>query len=114
MTSAPARTWEAEYSAVTVHQLAHQRIPVAGRVVHHLLGVKIVARAAAFDHVAGESEGRSAETDHGNFAAKCFATRLYGFGDITEFGGAVGAELGDIFAEVRTGFSMTGPSPAEK
>ena len=48
-----------------VDQLAHQRIPVGRRVVHHFLGVEIVAGAAAFDHVAGESEGRSAEADDG-------------------------------------------------
>ena len=80
-----------------IHQLAHQRIPVGGRVVHHLLGVEIVARAAAFDHVAGESEGRSAETDYGNFAREMFRYQAHGFGDVAEFGGAVGAELSHVF-----------------
>ncbi len=80
-----------------VDQLAHQLIPVSGRVVHHFLGVEIVARAAAFDHVAGEGEGSSAETDDGNFSCKMFRNQGDRFGDITKFGSAVGAELGYIF-----------------
>ncbi len=55
-----------------VNQLAHQLIPVSGRVVHHFLGVEIMTRAAAFDHITGKSEGRSAETDDGNFIGEMF------------------------------------------
>jgi hypothetical protein len=67
------------------------------RVVHHLLGVEIVAGAAAFDHVAGEGEWRSAETDDGNFFCEMFRYETHGLGDIAKFGGAVGAELCDVF-----------------
>jgi len=80
-----------------VDQLAHQLIPVSGRVVHHLLGVEIMTRAAAFDHVTRKSEGRSAETDDGDFVGEMFRNQAHGFGDISELGGAVGAKLGDIF-----------------
>src|SRR5580698_11437317 len=80
-----------------VDQFAHQRIPVGGSVIYHLLGVKIVAGAAAFNHVAGEGEGRSAKSDDWNSSREMFRNQANGFGDIAEFGGAVGAELGDVF-----------------
>ena len=56
------------------NQLAHQCVPVSGRVVHHFLGVDVVARASTFDHVAGEGEGSAAESDDGERSPKCFAT----------------------------------------
>ena len=74
-------------------QLAHQRVPVGGRVVHHFFGVDIIAGAAAFDHVAGESEGGSAETDDGNRSGEMFRDQTHGFGDVAKFGGAIGAEV---------------------
>jgi len=55
----------------------------------YLLGVEIMTRAAAFDHVTRKSEGRSAETMTGILLAKCFATKPTAFGDISELGGAV-------------------------
>ena len=78
-------------------QLAHQRIPVSRGVVHHLLGVEVMARAAAFDHVAGEGKRRSAETDDGKFSGKMFRDETHSFGDIAKFSGAVSAELGNVF-----------------
>ena len=33
----------------------------------------------------------------GSRSAKCFATRAHGFGDIAKFGGAVGAQVRDVF-----------------
>src|ERR1700728_2676504 len=65
-----------------VDQLAHQLVPRGGRVVHHLLGVEIVARASAFDHVAGQGERRSAKTDDGNFSGEVFGDDTHRFGDI--------------------------------
>ena len=44
-------------------ELLHQERPCAVVGVHHLFGFDVVARAAAFDHVAGEGEGRAAEAD---------------------------------------------------
>ena len=44
-------------------ELLHEQGPGAVVGVHHLLGFDVVARAAAFDHVAGEGEGRAAEAD---------------------------------------------------
>jgi hypothetical protein len=79
-----------------VDQLAHQLIPINGRVVHHLLRVQVVARGAAFDHVAGKGKGSSAETDHGNFPGEMLRDDAYSLGDVAEFSGAVGAELGNV------------------
>jgi len=53
-----------------IDQLAHQLVPCGGRVVHHFLGVKVVARASAFDHVAGEGEWGSTETDDGKVSGE--------------------------------------------
>src|SRR5271169_4770718 len=78
-------------------QLAHQSIPVGRGVVHHLLGVEVVAGAAALDHVAGQGEGRSAEADDGDAAGEMLRDQAYRFGDIPEFSGAVGAEVGYVF-----------------
>ena len=44
-------------------ELLHEEGPGAVVGVHHLLGFDVVAGAAAFDHVAGEGEGCSAEAD---------------------------------------------------
>src|SRR5579862_8311057 len=37
-------------------ELAHECIPVGGTVVHHFLGVDVIARTSAFNHVTGKSE----------------------------------------------------------
>jgi len=58
--------------------------------------VEVVAGAAAFDHVAGQGEGRAAETDDGKLSGEMFCDQAHGLRDIAKFGGAVGAELGDV------------------
>ena len=73
------------------NQFAHQRVPVGGSVVHHFLGADVVARAAALDHVAGESEGSATEADHGNAMGEMLCDQTHRFGDIAEVRGAVGA-----------------------
>ena len=78
-------------------QLAHQCVPVGGRVVHHFLGVDVVARASAFDHVAGEGEGRAAESDDRDAVGEMLRDQRDRFGDVAEIGGAVGAQVGDVF-----------------
>ena len=65
------------------HQFAHQLIPLRRRVVHHLLGMNVVARAAAFDHVAGQREGRSTESDDWQPVAKVLRHQAHGFGHIS-------------------------------
>src|SRR5271169_2079460 len=65
-------------------QLAHQSIPVGRGVVHHLLGVEVVAGAAAFDHVAGQGEGRSAESNDGDASGEMFGDETHGLGNVTE------------------------------
>ena len=57
----------------------------------------VVARAAAFDHVAGKSEGRAAESDDGNASAEMLRDQRDRLGNIAQFGGAVGAQVGDVF-----------------
>ena len=57
----------------------------------------VVARAAAFDHVAGESEGRAAEADYRDASGEMLRHQADGFGDIAEFGGAVGPKVRDVF-----------------
>ena len=56
-----------------------------------------MAGAAAFDHVAGQGEGRSAEADDRKLFGEMFRDQAHGLGDIAEIGGAVGAELGNVF-----------------
>ena len=60
--------------------------------VHHLLGVDVVARAAAFDHVAGQRVGRAAEADDSEPVAEVRGDLLDGPGDVGQIGGAVGAQ----------------------
>src|ERR1700721_307513 len=79
-----------------IHKLGHQLVPVRGRVVHHLLGWELMGGPAAFNHVAGESERRTAEADDGKFIAEVFGDETDSLGDITEVGSAVGAKLGTI------------------
>ena len=78
-------------------QLLHQFVPGGGLGVHHFFGVDVVAGASAFDHVAGEGEGRAAESDDGKFVAEMLDHELDGFRHVAEIGGAVGAEAGDVF-----------------
>src|SRR6476646_7744033 len=53
-----------------VHQFAHEHFPGCRLVVHHFLGMDIVPRTSAFNHVTGQSEGSPAKTYHGQFGPK--------------------------------------------
>src|ERR1700758_2904952 len=74
------------------NQLLHELVPRRGRGVHHFLRVDIVARSAAFDHVAGEREGRAAETDHREPIAEMFADKANRIGDVAQLGSAIGTK----------------------
>jgi len=52
-----------------------------------------MAGAAAFDHVAGQSEGRSTEADYRKVSGKMFCDQAHGLGNVAEFRGLVDAEL---------------------
>src|SRR5216683_573525 len=77
-------------------QLSHQLIPVRGRVVHHLLGMDIVPRSAAFDHVAGKREWRTAESNHWQAIAKVLGHQSYRFTDISQLGCTISAQMRDV------------------
>ena len=79
-----------------VNQLLHERIPNIGGVVHHFFRVQIVARASAFDHVAGKGEGCAAKSDDGKLSGEMFGHQGDCLGNIAEIGGAVGAKLGNV------------------
>ena len=90
-----------------------QPVPARGVAVHEGLGLGEVARAAALDRVGGEREGRAREADerHAQLAAQQ-ADRL-------EHGLAAPRAARSAGAlrrrpPQRTGFSITGPSPAWK
>jgi hypothetical protein len=57
-----------------------------------------VAGAAAFDHVAGQGEGRSAETDDGELCREMFCDQADRLGNVAEFGDAIDAELRNVFS----------------
>jgi hypothetical protein len=59
--------------------------------------VDVVFGAAAFNHVAGEGEGRSAETDDAETIFEVGGDFLDGAGDVGEVVGTVGAESADVF-----------------
>ncbi len=79
-------------------ELFHEERPGGVTGVHHLLGLYIVARAAAFDHVAGEGERSSAEADDAETIAvgarrsKVGRDLFYRLGDVLKLFGAIGAE----------------------
>ena len=50
----------------------------------------VVARAATFDHVAGQSEGSAAETDDRQLLAKMLYHFANGFSNVAQLGAAVG------------------------
>ncbi len=52
----------------------------------------VVARAAAFDHVAGQGEGRTAKADDAEAVAEVRGNFLDGAGDVAKFVGAIGAQ----------------------
>ena len=70
--------------------------PCGGLAIHEGLGVDVVARAAALDHVAGEGEGRSAEADDAEAIFEVGDDALDGLGDVAEFRSAVGAQALDV------------------
>ena len=74
------------------NELVEQHAPCRGLAIHQGLGVDVVARASALDHVAGEGEGRSAETDDAEAIFEVSDDAFDGLGDVAEFGGTVGAQ----------------------
>ncbi len=60
--------------------------------------MEIVAGASAFDHVAGEGEGGAAKSDDWELSGKMFRDKTHSLGDVAEVSGAIGAELGYVFA----------------
>jgi len=78
-------------------QLVHQLVPDSGRVVHHLLGMDVVAGASAFDDVAGEGEGSSAESDDREAVGEVLRDQAHSFGDVAEIRGAVGTQARYVF-----------------
>ena len=72
-----------------------------------------MTRSAALHHVAGQRERRAAEADDRQFRAKVFDHQLHRIGNISQLGSPVAAQYLYV-CTVRTGFSMTGPSPAAK
>jgi len=78
-------------------QLGHQHIPVGQRVVHHLLGMNVVARTSALDHVAGQGERCAAKTDDGDAVGEMLCDQAHSFSDVAEISGAIRAQVGDVF-----------------
>src|SRR5581483_6336777 len=78
------------------HQLAHEFVPDLRGRVHHLFCVNVVARAAALDHVAGESKRCAAKTNDRQARSEMLANLAHGYGDVAEIGGAVGMQAGNI------------------
>ena len=65
--------------------------------IHEFLGLDVIARAAAFNHVAGEGEGRAAESDDAERVLEMGDDALDGVGNVGQLGGAVGDERIDGF-----------------
>ena len=74
------------------HDLVQKAAPGVGLRVHHLLGVDVVARAAALDHVTGQRVGRAAEADDSQPISKMSGHLLNGPCYVSQLGGAVGAQ----------------------
>ena len=83
-------------------ELVEEAAPGEGVAIHHLLGVDVIARAAAFDHVAGQRERRAAKADDAEAIAKVGGDFFDGAGDVGQVAGAIGAQ-GATLAAVRTG-----------
>ena len=77
-------------------ELVEQHPPRGGLAIHQRLGVDVVARASALDHVAGEGERCSAKADDAEAVFEVGDDALDGLGDVAEFGGAVGAQALNI------------------
>ncbi len=70
-----------------IHQFPHQPPPQNLVAVHQLLGADKRPRGAAFDHVAGQRERRTHESDDRHFSAQGAGNQLDGFADVAEFVG---------------------------
>ena len=79
-------------------QFRHQFVPCRGDEYIIFLAMNVIARASAFDHVAGQGEGRAAKTNHGQARSEMLAHQANGFGNITQVGGAISAQTSDVFS----------------
>src|SRR3954452_4552099 len=78
------------------HQLLHELIPRLWLVVHQLFGIDVVPRSTALDHVTGEGEWRSAETNTGQFVAEVFRHQRNRFRHVVQICSSIGAQVGYI------------------
>ena len=78
------------------HDLVQKAAPRIGVRVHHPLGVNVVARAAALDHVAGQRVRRAAEADDAQPVAKMCGYLFDCLGHVCQVAGAVGAQRCDV------------------
>jgi len=83
---APARTCSAEYSRSRRPTSCIQFVPGGGLEYIIFFGVDVVAGASAFDHVAGEGEGRAAESDEREVCRRNADHELDGFRHVAEIG----------------------------
>src|SRR5262249_49570232 len=80
-----------------IDQLVHEHLPGSRLVVHHLLGLDVVARSPAFDHVTGQGERRSAKADHRQLVTEMLDHPAHGFSHITQFTGAINYQSLHVF-----------------
>jgi hypothetical protein len=93
-------------------ELIHEERPCSIVRVHHLLGFDVVARTAAFDHVAGEGEGSATEADDAEAVAvrarsgEVRGNLFDGPGDVAEFVRAIGVEGLDLLEGADRGVNL--------
>ena len=73
-------------------QLGEQLVPGRRLAIHHLLGIDVIARTAALDHVAGEREGRAAESDDGQVRSEMLGHQTDCFCHIAQIGSRIRAQ----------------------
>ena len=73
-------------------QLVQKHAPCDRLAIHQFLGLDVVARSAAFDHVAGQRVRRAAEADDAEAIAEVRGDFLDGAGDVGEVIGPIGAQ----------------------
>jgi hypothetical protein len=64
--------------------------------VHQALGVDVVARPAAFDHVTCQSEGSPAKSDDGNLINEMIRYKPHRLGHIAEFRSGIGSQSRNV------------------
>lgn len=85
-----------------LNQPGHQELPGTVFGVHQLLGLDVIARASALDHVTGEGKGSSAKTDDsqgvaiGARSAEVSGYLFNGLGHVTKLFHSVGSEGLDL------------------